>query len=213
MDTASGFGSQRPRSTLEAIDSEYAGASHREDLEMTDRAFRVTVLGLPALVLLLVAGFLLFSQVSASGDETLVRFQMFGPGSTFNAVYELTTDGVLRTSRYSLSGELLERRDLSLDASDKGRVEDLLREAGYLTADPSDLRRPEVQAQLNAVMDLPHWKIEVHRAGSDVVQIEVPDKYVGEFHPELREVPYVRVAWELLAEFEASWNRSEKVEP
>lgn len=180
---------------------------------MTDRAFRGTVLGVPLLVSLLLAALALFAGVSASSSEMLVRFRMFGPGSTFNTVYELDADGVLHTSRYALSGEIMEKRALSLHAQDQDRYQDLLQEAGYLTADPESLRRPEVLAQLNALMDLPYWKIEVFRSGSDVVHVEVPDRYVGEFHPDLREIPYVRVAWQLLEEFEASWNRSEDVEP
>lgn len=179
---------------------------------MTDRAFRATIVGFPALALVLAVGLVLYRQTFANDNQPLVRSQMLGPGSTFNTVYELTTDGVLRTSRYRLSGELLERRGLSLEISEQDRFEELLREGGYLTAEASKLRRPEVQARLNAIVDLPHWRIEVFRVGSDVVHVEVPDKYVGEFYPELREVPYVRVAWELLAAFETKWTRSERVE-
>lgn len=125
--------------------------------------------------------------VSAGDGEPLVRFQMLGPGSTFNTVYELEVD--------------------------RGRYQDLLEEAGYFTADAQDLRRPEVLEQLDAVMDLPHWEIDVYRSESETVQVKVPDRYVGRFHPELGEIPYVRAAWHLLGEFEGSWNRSEKVEP
>jgi hypothetical protein len=36
---------------------------------------------------------------------------------------------------------------------------------------------------------------------------------VGEVFPALKDVPYVAVAWQLIEEFENSWDRSQRVEP
>jgi hypothetical protein len=132
--------------------------------------------------------------VSRPDEAPLARFRMFGPGSVFNTVYELTTEGTLITTRYSLSGKVLERR------------------GGYFTAEPEDLRRPEVQSKLRAAMDLPIWQVEVYRSSSEKVTTDVPDRHVGRFYPELSEISYVSTAWQLLEEFEALWDSSQVVE-
>jgi hypothetical protein len=36
---------------------------------------------------------------------------------------------------------------------------------------------------------------------------------VGEFYPDLNNIPYVAVAWQLIEEFEDSWDRSQQVVP
>lgn len=160
----------------------------------------------------LIAGVILSPAFSGLGEETLVRFRMQGPGSVFNTEYVLRTDGVLETSRYALTGKLLERRRRVLQPTDDLWYRDLLEQGGYFTADPEDLRLPEVQNKLGAVMDLPSWKVEVYRSGSETIVVDVPARYVGEFFPELSAIRYVTAAWQLLEEFQASWDDSQRVE-
>lgn len=167
----------------------------------------------PCLLAALGGFVMILSPLAPQGGTPLVRFRMFGPGSVFNTVYELRTDAILETRRYALGGEPIETRQLSLELVDDDRYRDLLEGSGYFTADPQDLSQPQVQNKLTALMDLPYWKIEVFREGSQPITIEIPDRYVGEFFPELATVPYVSAAWQLLAEFQAAWNASQRVDP
>jgi len=164
-----------------------------------------------ALMLVLIGLAALIPAFSQSGGDPVIRFQMSGPGTTFSTVYELMSGGVLETRRYSPGGKLLEARHLALDTEDEHRYLEILEQGGYFTAESEQLQLPEVQSKLGALMDLPDWKITVYRSPSEVVTINVPARYVGEFYPELEQIPYVSTAWRLLKEFEATWEVSKKL--
>jgi hypothetical protein len=160
------------------------------------------------LVLALLGIVALKSVFSQTGGATVARFAI--GGALFDTEYELRHDGLLVTTR---NGALMERRQRVLPEADNAHYRDLLELGGYLTAEPESLRLPEVQRMLGALTDVSHWRIEVHRSPFEVVDVEVPVQAVGYFVPSLAEVPYVAAAWELLDEFEASWDSSQLVAP
>lgn len=181
---------------------------------MTSRTRWIAILGAAAVLAVVVAVLAPAPNGQSEEAQVLVRFQTFGAGAVFNIVYELYSEGILVISRVHAGGRgLVEQRRLDLDPLDTRRYLDLLEQGGYFTAPPEQLRRPEVLSKLGIAMDLPYWKIEVYRSHSEPVLIKVPARLAGEFHPELREIPYVATAWELLTEFDASWNRSEGTAP
>jgi hypothetical protein len=171
----------------------------------------VVAVAIPVSLVLVVA--ILLPALSQTAGELVISLEMSGPGATFSTVYELRTDGVLETRRYAPSGAIIERRQLDLAPADYDRYNDLLQAGGYSTATPENLRLATVEETIGRTMDLPHWRIRMHRSSSDVVFVEVPARYVLRYHPELAEVPYVSSAWELIEEFQGLWDASVKVEP
>lgn len=165
-----------------------------------------------ATVLLLLGVVAVQPVLSQTGGKTLAVFTMDGPGAQFATIYELRDDGVLESTRRAVGGGE-EQRQLVLAPTDNDRYLDLLETGGYLTEAPENLQRPEVQSALGAVVDAPHWRVRVHRSTAEIISVEVPPRVVGELYPSLNEVPYVAAAWELIDEFENSWDRSEKVQP
>jgi hypothetical protein len=150
------------------------------------------------------------SASSESGAQALAVFTT--DGGQFAKTYELRDDGVLESTRHPVGGRP-ERRQLLLESIDKDRYLDLLETGGYLTEAPENLRLPEVQSKLGAVVDIPHWRVRVHRSPSEIISVEVPPPIAGRVFPELTDIPYVAVAWQLIEEFEDSWDRSQRVEP
>jgi hypothetical protein len=160
------------------------------------------------LVLALLGVLALRSVFPQTGGATVARFAK--GGDLFDTEYELRNGGVLVTTRY---GALTERRQRVLPAADNAHYRALLELGGYFSAEPESLRLPEVQRTLGALTDVRHWRIKVHRSRFEAVDVEVPVQAVGYFVPSLAEVPYVAAAWELLDEFEASWDSSQQVVP
>lgn len=149
---------------------------------------------------------------SQTEGKTLAVFTMDGPGAQFATIYELRDDGVLISTRRAVGGGV-EQRQLVLAPIDKDRYLDLLETGGYLTEAPQNLQLPGVQSKLGAVVDVPDWRIRVHRSPSEIVSVKVPAPVVGELYPSLNDVPYVAVAWQLIEEFENRWDSSEQVQP
>lgn len=166
---------------------------------------------LQVVALLIVAA----SPVACSEDGTImVRFEEHGGGMvSHHSTLELRDDGLLQLSRRAPSGALIDRRRSETPPDRLQHYFALLDEGRYLSGSPQEIRSESVSAMLGDFKDVPVIKVEIYRGDSLVASTTVPPPIAGRLRPELREVPFVRIAWELFAELDSRWDSAERVDP
>jgi len=157
---------------------------------------------------------LVTSAARAEEGPTTVRLQEYGGGMiTHYSVFELTEDGGLEMTRRAPSGVLMQRRRLEPAADDLRHYFEILEEGRYFSGAAADVRSERVEEVMSDFKDAPAIRVEVFRGGVLVTSTVVPPRIAGTLRPELRELPYVRAAWQLFEEFESQWESAEKVAP
>lgn len=151
---------------------------------------------------------------SPRGRELVVSIRSSGGGMVrYYRQLELWSDGTLDLSRRAASGgEQLQRR-ATLTAEAAAGYRKLLEDAGYFSAPEEQFQAEIVERSLRVRGDHITWRIEVERTTGDRFGVSIPQRSLKRYAPELEEIPFVRVGWQLIEELFSNWDSAEAVAP